>query len=121
MDSSGLSTLLAAREAGGEDFEMVLVVGPGMVRRLLDTTAIGTLFTVVDTLDGALSDLRSDGAVVVRQHLVETLLDVGLGFAGALLDRAHQLVLTLGAIEIVVGQRAPGFLDLSLDLIPFAL
>jgi anti-sigma B factor antagonist len=55
MDSSGLSALLAARDAGGEEFEMVLVVGPGMVRRLLDTTAIGTLFTVVDTLDGALS------------------------------------------------------------------
>jgi anti-sigma B factor antagonist len=55
MDSSGLSALLAARDTGGEECEMVLVVGPGMVRRLLDTTAIGTLFTVVETLDGALS------------------------------------------------------------------
>jgi anti-anti-sigma factor len=55
MDSSGLSALLAARDAGGEDFEMVLVVGPGMVRRLLETTAIGSLFTVFETLDGALT------------------------------------------------------------------
>jgi anti-anti-sigma factor len=55
MDSSGLSALLAARDTSGEEFEMVLVVGPGMVRRLLDTTTIGTLFTVVDTLDGALN------------------------------------------------------------------
>ena len=55
MDSSGLSALLAARDAGGEDYDLVLVVAPGMVRRLLDTTAIGTLFTVFETLDGALA------------------------------------------------------------------
>ena len=29
MDSSGLSTLLAAREAGGEDFEMVSLLVRG--------------------------------------------------------------------------------------------
>ena len=55
MDSSGLSALLAARDAGGEGCELILVVAPGMVRRLLDTTAIGTLFTVFESLDGALA------------------------------------------------------------------